>query len=137
MASDADGLLGMCAKFVTVQVRCPLGLSARVAKSADATDLKSVFPQGECGFNSRPGHQQLKRFRAGLVIGSVALEFIERRGGGYYFIGSRVSFESVVDQFLQGESPEGIVQSYPSLSLLQFTAESRITSRIELKSMNI
>jgi hypothetical protein len=30
---------------------------ARVAKSADATDLKSVFPQGECGFNSRPGHQ--------------------------------------------------------------------------------
>jgi Spy/CpxP family protein refolding chaperone len=27
-----------------------------VAKSADATDLKSVFPQGECGFNSRPGH---------------------------------------------------------------------------------
>jgi hypothetical protein len=30
---------------------------ARVAKSADATDLKSVFPQGECGFNSHPGHQ--------------------------------------------------------------------------------
>ena len=30
---------------------------ARVAKSADATDLKSVFRQRECGFNSRPGHQ--------------------------------------------------------------------------------
>jgi hypothetical protein len=29
-----------------------------VAKSADATDLKSVFPQGECGFNSRPGHHK-------------------------------------------------------------------------------
>ena len=31
---------------------------ARVAKSADATDLKSVLPQGGCGFNSRPGHQR-------------------------------------------------------------------------------
>src|ERR1039457_1696926 len=30
---------------------------ARVAKLADAKDLKSFFPQGECGFNSRPGHQ--------------------------------------------------------------------------------
>src|SRR5579862_3081337 len=29
---------------------------ARVAKSADAKDLKSVFRQRECGFKSRPGH---------------------------------------------------------------------------------
>lgn len=49
----------------------------------------------------------------------MARELIEQRGGGYYFAGSRVSLESVVYQFLQGESPEGIVQSYPSLSLLQ------------------
>jgi hypothetical protein len=32
-------------------------------------------------------------------------DFIERRGEGYYFIGSRVSLDSVVYQFLQGESP--------------------------------
>ena len=31
--------------------------SARVAKSADAKDLKSFFAQAECGFKSRPGHQ--------------------------------------------------------------------------------
>jgi hypothetical protein len=31
--------------------------NARVAKSADAKDLKSFSPQGECGFKSRPGHQ--------------------------------------------------------------------------------
>ena len=49
----------------------------------------------------------------------MAEEFIERRGGGYYFTGSRVSLESIVYQFLQGESPEGILQAYPSLSLLQ------------------
>ena len=46
-------------------------------------------------------------------------EFIERRGDGYYFVGSRVSLESVVYQFLQGESPEAIAQSFPSLSLTQ------------------
>ena len=32
--------------------------NARVAKSADAKDLKSFSPQGECGFNSRPGHTE-------------------------------------------------------------------------------
>jgi len=45
--------------------------------------------------------------------------FIEQREGGYYFVGSRVSLESVVYQFLQGESPEAIVQAFPSLSLVQ------------------
>ena len=49
----------------------------------------------------------------------MAREYIERRGDGYYFIGSRVSLDSVVYQFLQGESPEGIVQAFPSLSLVQ------------------
>jgi uncharacterized protein (DUF433 family) len=46
-------------------------------------------------------------------------EYIERRDGGYYFSGSRVSLDSVVYEFLKGESPEAIVQSFPSLSLLQ------------------
>ena len=46
-------------------------------------------------------------------------EYIERRNGGYYFVGSRVSLDSVVYQFLQGESPEAIVQAFPSLSLEQ------------------
>ena len=47
------------------------------------------------------------------------MEYIETRGGGYYFIGSRVSLDSIVYQFLRGESPEGIVQCFPSLSLEQ------------------
>ena len=33
-----------------------LSEDARVAESADATDLKSVFAKAECGFKSRPGH---------------------------------------------------------------------------------
>ena len=46
-------------------------------------------------------------------------EYIEQREGGYFFIGSRVSLDSVVYQFLQGESPESIVQAFPALSLEQ------------------
>jgi uncharacterized protein (DUF433 family) len=49
----------------------------------------------------------------------MAQDYIERRGSGYYFIGSRVSLDSVVYQFLQGESPEGIAHAFPSLSLVQ------------------
>jgi uncharacterized protein (DUF433 family) len=49
----------------------------------------------------------------------MAEEYIEQRDGGYYFAASRVSLGSVVYEFLRGESPEGIVQSFPSLSLTQ------------------
>jgi len=49
----------------------------------------------------------------------MAREYVERRNGGYYVIGSRVSLESVVWQFLDGACPETIVDDYPSLSLEQ------------------
>ena len=44
--------------FVNTHVRINqlVFTDARVAKSADAKDLKSFSPQGECGFKSRPGH---------------------------------------------------------------------------------
>jgi uncharacterized protein (DUF433 family) len=54
-----------------------------------------------------------------MKASDMAQEFIERRGEGYYFVGSRVSLDSIVFQFLRGESPEGILQAFPSLSLLQ------------------
>jgi hypothetical protein len=40
---------------------------ARVAKSADAKDLKSFFRQRECGFKSHPGHQAIVRIAADLL----------------------------------------------------------------------
>jgi uncharacterized protein (DUF433 family) len=49
----------------------------------------------------------------------MAQEYIEQRGSGYYFSGARVSLDSVVYQFLRGESSEAIAQAFPSLSLLQ------------------
>lgn len=45
--------------------------------------------------------------------------YVEQRNGGYYVAASRVSLDSVVCAFLRGESPESIVESFPSLSLEQ------------------
>ena len=46
-------------------------------------------------------------------------EYIEKRSGGYYIAGTRVSLDSVVYAFLRGESPEGIAESFPALGLEQ------------------
>jgi len=39
--------------------------------------------------------------------------------GGWRIEGTRVSLDSVVHEFLDGESPEGIVEHYPRLALDQ------------------
>ncbi len=44
-------------------------------------------------------------------------EYVDRHDDGYWIAGTRVSLESVVYSFLQGSSPESIVQSFPVLSL--------------------
>ncbi len=36
---------------------------ARVAEPADARDLKSLSPRGECGFDSHPGHLITRELR--------------------------------------------------------------------------
>ena len=49
----------------------------------------------------------------------MAKEYIEQRDGGYFIKDTRVSLDSVVYCFLRGESPEGIVESFPALGLEQ------------------
>jgi len=89
------------------RLRTGLGKSVRPSRNGakcrfgDAATPAKV-PTGERAFNRGSGPRIHRTTR-----------------GGYYFTGSRVSLESVVYQFLQGESPEGIVQAYPSLSLPQ------------------
>src|SRR5437867_5140434 len=46
-------------------------------------------------------------------------KYVEQRDKGYYIRGTRVSLDSVVYAFLRGESPEGIAESFPALSLEQ------------------
>jgi uncharacterized protein (DUF433 family) len=50
---------------------------------------------------------------------AMPMEYVEQRNGGYYVHGTRVSLDSVVYAFLRGESPEGITDSFPALSLEQ------------------
>lgn len=46
-------------------------------------------------------------------------QYIEHCNGGYWIEGTRISLDSVVYSFLNGESPESIAQNFPLLSLEQ------------------
>ena len=46
-------------------------------------------------------------------------EFVERRDGSFYLIGTRVPLAHIVREFRRGESPEAIRSHYPTLSLEQ------------------
>ena len=45
--------------------------------------------------------------------------YVEKREGGYWITGTRVSLDSVVYGFLQGHSAETIAQSLPVLRLVE------------------
>ena len=47
----------------------------------------------------------------------MARDYVEQRNGGYYVADTRVSLDSVVYAFLRCESPEGIAESFPALTL--------------------
>jgi hypothetical protein len=46
-------------------------------------------------------------------------QYVEQRDKGYWLKGTRISLDSVVYSFLNGESPESIAQNFPLLSLEQ------------------
>ena len=47
------------------------------------------------------------------------IEYVEKRNGGFYLAGSRVSLDSVVISFQQGASPESILRSFPTIGSLE------------------
>lgn len=49
----------------------------------------------------------------------LAKQYVEQRNGGYWIEGTRISLDSVVYSFLNGESPESIAQYFPLLTLEQ------------------
>lgn len=53
------------------------------------------------------------------LISITSKQYIEPRENNYFIKDSRVSLDSVVITFLNGVSPEGIIQSFPVLSLEQ------------------
>jgi uncharacterized protein (DUF433 family) len=46
-------------------------------------------------------------------------EYVEQRNGGYYVAGTRVSLDSLVYCFNEGQSPEAIQENFPSLKRAQ------------------
>jgi uncharacterized protein (DUF433 family) len=50
---------------------------------------------------------------------AMSKDYVEERNGGYWIIRSRVSIDSVVYAFLDGQSAESIAQSFPVLTLEQ------------------
>jgi uncharacterized protein (DUF433 family) len=49
----------------------------------------------------------------------MAKDYIEKRPAGYYVSGSRIPLDTIVQCFLNGDSPETIQHSFPSLTLEQ------------------
>lgn len=49
----------------------------------------------------------------------MAKEYVERREGSFYLVGSRVPLARVVYEFQNGAAPEAIRLAYPTLSLEQ------------------
>jgi uncharacterized protein (DUF433 family) len=45
--------------------------------------------------------------------------YVQQQAGGYWVAGTRVSLDSIVYAFLEGQSAESIAQAFPVLSLEQ------------------
>jgi uncharacterized protein (DUF433 family) len=45
--------------------------------------------------------------------------YVERREGGYYIAGTRISLDSIIYPFTNGASPEGILRSFPLIGSLE------------------
>lgn len=49
----------------------------------------------------------------------MAQEYVEQREGCFFVAGTRVSLDSIVHAFREGESPETILQNFDTLNLAQ------------------
>jgi uncharacterized protein (DUF433 family) len=46
-------------------------------------------------------------------------DYVEQRNGGYYIAGTRISLDSIVSSFNEGQSPEAIQEDFPLLKRSQ------------------
>ncbi len=66
----------------------------------------------------------------------MAREYVERRDGGYWITGTRVSLDSIVYAFLRGAAPESVAQSFPILKLEEVygAISYYLSNRVEVNS---
>lgn len=67
----------------------------------------------------------------------MAKDYVEQRDEAYWIVGTRVSLDSVVYAFLEGLSPESIVDSFDTLTLEEvYGALIRRYLRVSLYKLN-
>lgn len=49
----------------------------------------------------------------------ITKQYVEQRDKGYWLEGTRISLDSIVYAFLNGDTPENIIQNFPLLTLEQ------------------
>jgi uncharacterized protein (DUF433 family) len=54
-----------------------------------------------------------------VATASLTKQYVEFRNGAYSITNTRISLDSIIYAFLNGSSPEAIVQNFPSLNLEQ------------------
>jgi len=54
-----------------------------------------------------------------VATASLTKQYVEFRNGAYLITSTRISLDSIIYVFLNGSSPEAIVQNFPSLNLEQ------------------
>ena len=66
-------------------------------------------------------HAKLPRYQMTdtLESGGSMEDYVERREGGYYIAGTRISLDSIVHPFKNGASPEGLLRSFPLIGSLE------------------
>src|SRR5436305_13988160 len=47
------------------------------------------------------------------------VEYVQRRDGGYYVSGTRISLDSIIVPFKNGASPESLLRSFPLIGSLE------------------
>lgn len=100
----------MCILLIFIKLR-PTSLAGRLTSQFGPDQAPAFNPTlifiGPGGYHRSSG---------GVIV---AREYVEKREGGYSICGSRVSLESIVIPFLDGASPETLVDEFPTLSLEQ------------------
>jgi Protein of unknown function (DUF433) len=67
-------------------------------------------------YRGDPGRRLFQRAKHEVAA---VTNYVEKRDKAYWIAGSRVSLDSVIYAFLEGSSPESIVDSFDTLSLEQ------------------
>jgi uncharacterized protein (DUF433 family) len=58
-------------------------------------------------------------WRRKLEVNKDMEQYVQKRDGGYYIAGTRISLDGVVHRFKNGASPEGILRSFPLIGSLE------------------